>query len=74
MLCLWVLKPFFAPIVWAAILAYVSWPLYRRLRSAAHEFNATAALLMTVFVTCLVVVPMLWLLILIREEFINAAR
>ena len=32
LLCLMILAPFIAPIVWAAILAYASWPLYRRLR------------------------------------------
>ena len=32
LLCLLILWPFVTPIVWAAILAYASWPLYRRLR------------------------------------------
>lgn len=74
LLCLFVLRPFFAPIAWAAILAYASWPLYRRLRSRARTFNATAAFLMTLLVTCSVVVPVLWLLVLVREEFVQASR
>jgi PAS domain S-box-containing protein len=31
-LSLWVLRPFLVPVVWAAILAYVTWPLYRFVR------------------------------------------
>jgi len=74
LLCLWVLKPFLAPIAWAAILAYASWPVYRRVLGAARKPNMLAALLMTVFVTCLVVVPLLWLLVLVQEEVISASR
>ena len=29
-----VLEPFLVPIAWAAILAYVTWPIYRRVRHA----------------------------------------
>lgn len=73
-LCLLVLKPFFAPIVWAAILAYASWPAYRQLRKPLRKFDATAATLMTVLVTCSVVLPLVWLLILVRSELADAYR
>jgi predicted PurR-regulated permease PerM len=33
--CLAILRPFLALITWAAILAYVSWPLYRRVDHSA---------------------------------------
>ena len=29
-----VLRPFLVPVIWALILAYVTWPLYVRLRKA----------------------------------------
>lgn len=74
LLCLLVLRPFLATIAWAAILAYASWPLYRRLRSALRTFNSTAALIMTLLVTCAVVVPLVWLLVLVRGELVGAYR
>lgn len=74
LLCLLVLRQFFAPIVWAAILAYASWPLYRRLRAALRTLNATAAFIMTLLVTCAVIVPVLSLLVLVRDELVDAYR
>ncbi len=70
--CLLVLRPLLAPILWAAILAYVSWPLYSRLRTALCGFSTFAALLMTVLMTCAVVVPVLWLLFLMQGELVDA--
>ncbi len=72
LLCLLVLRTLLAPIVWAAILAYVSWPLYRRLRIPLRRSSTFAALLMTVLVTCAVVVPVLWLLFLMQGELVDA--
>ena len=60
LLCLMILAPFITPIVWAAILAYASWPLYRQLRRLLHGYRTIAALLMTLFLGCVVVVPVLW--------------
>jgi hypothetical protein len=61
LLCLMILAPFITPIVWAAILAYASWPLYRRLRRLLHGYRTVAALLMTLMLGCAVVVPVLWI-------------
>jgi predicted PurR-regulated permease PerM len=71
-LCLLILRPVLAPIVWAAILAYASWPLYRRLRAPLRAFNTSAALLMTLLMTCAVVVPLVWLLVLLQNELAGA--
>jgi hypothetical protein len=46
-LCLPVLRPFLAPILRAAILAYVTWPLYCRLRVPFRKFSTAAASVMT---------------------------
>lgn len=65
LLCFWVLMPFLAPIAWAAIVAYASWPVYRRARTPLGKLNTTAASLMTLLVACAVVLPVLWQLVLV---------
>jgi predicted PurR-regulated permease PerM len=72
LLCLLILAPFITPIVWAAILAYASWPLYHRLRRLLHGYRTIAALLMTLILGCAVVVPVLWILVLVQGELITA--
>jgi predicted PurR-regulated permease PerM len=73
-LCVLVLRPFLAPILWAAILAYVTWPLYRRLRTPFRKFNNTAATVMTLLVVAGAIAPLLWLLVLIQHELVDAYR
>ncbi len=73
-LCLLVLRPFLAPILWAAILAYVTWPLYGRLRLPLGRHSSAAALLMTLLVLALAIVPLFWLLILMQHELVGAYR
>lgn len=70
--CLWVLRPFIVPILWAAILAYASWPLYRALRRPLRRLGTLAALLMTLLIGCAVVLPVLWILVLVQGELIVA--
>ena len=72
--CLAILKPFLALITWAAILAYVSWPLYRLARRPFGRFENAAAFSMTLLLTCAVILPVLWLLILVSEELIADYR
>ncbi len=68
LLCLWVLAPFLAPIAWAAVLACVSWPAYRRLRTLFGRSATAAALVMILLVTCVLLIPLFWLLFLLRNE------
>lgn len=70
--CLVVLTPFVAAITWAAILAYASWPVYRRLRKPFGKFKTVAASLMTLLLTGVVVLPVLWMLVLVGEELVVA--
>lgn len=74
MLGVWlVLAPFLVPIAWAGILAYSSWPLYSRLlRSLGGRANI-AALLMTLGIAAVAVIPMLWLLVVLKVELSAAA-
>ena len=73
-LCVLVLRPFLAPILWAAILAYLSWPLYRRFRGPFRKFSTVAASLMTLLVVTVAIVPLFWLLVLIQHEVVDAYR
>ncbi len=70
-----VLVFFITPTLWAAILAYVTWPLYTRLRKRLPERDNTSALLMTLALVLVVGVPILMGMLLlqqdIRDAFVN---
>jgi len=72
--CLLVIRPFVAPILWAVILAYASWPLFRRVRTLMRGWNSTAAFVMTVIIGCLVVLPVLYILVLLQTELVSAYK
>jgi len=55
--CLAVLRPFAGCFAWAAILAYATWPIYKRLLRRLHRRSTLAATLMTLFVTLSIIVP-----------------
>ncbi|MFO1350889.1 MAG: AI-2E family transporter [Gammaproteobacteria bacterium] len=63
-----VLKVFIIPVAWAIILAYVTWPIYRYLRKIFQERPGLSALLMTLIMTAAFVLPMLWLISMLRME------
>lgn len=67
-----VLRPFVVPLIWGGILAYVSWPLQQRLMRLARGRNGLAALLTTLLVTLAIVVPLVWLILMVRVEGIAA--
>ncbi|HQW09525.1 MAG TPA: AI-2E family transporter [Steroidobacteraceae bacterium] len=67
-----VLKPFIVPVIWAVILAHVTWPLHRRLLVLLKGRRAASALVMTVVVTLAIVLPAIWLVALIRTELVAA--
>jgi predicted PurR-regulated permease PerM len=67
-----VLNWFIAPAVWAAILAYVTWPAYGRLRRLMRGHAMGSALLMTLLLTAAFVLPLLWLIVLMQHEFVLA--
>jgi predicted PurR-regulated permease PerM len=52
--CLAIVRPFLSSITWAAILAYVSWPLFRVVRRPFSRFQNAAAFCITVLLTVLV--------------------
>ena len=67
-----VLQLFLAPLAWAAILAYTTWPLHVRLRRVAPGWPGVTALMMTLLLTAAFVLPLLWLMTLLRGELTAA--
>jgi len=67
-----VLGPFLVPAAWAGILAYVSWPGYRWLLARLPGRPNITATLMTLLMTAILVLPMLWLLIVLEGELVGA--
>lgn len=68
-----VLAPFLVPVLWAAIFAYVTWPLHLRLERALHS-RRLAATLMTLLVAAAVVAPLVWLVLTLQAELAGAYR
>ena len=67
-----VLAPFIVPLVWAAILAFVTWPAYQWLLRACGGRSLPAALIMTSAVSIAVVAPLAWVAAVLRVELIHA--
>jgi predicted PurR-regulated permease PerM len=66
-----VLRPFVVPLIWGAILSYVSWPLQQRIVRWVRGRKGLAALLTTMLVTLAIVVPLVWLVLMVRVEAVN---
>lgn len=66
-----VLQPFIVPVIWAVILAHVTWPLYRRVLKVTKR-RSPAALIMALLVTAAIVVPTFWFVTIIRSELMTA--
>jgi predicted PurR-regulated permease PerM len=67
-----VLQPFVVPVIWGAILAYASWPLNQRMLRVCGGRPGVAALVTTLVVSLALVVPLVWLVLLVRVEAIEA--
>ncbi|HEX4619870.1 MAG TPA: AI-2E family transporter [Steroidobacteraceae bacterium] len=67
-----VLDPFIVPVVWAAILAYVTWPGYEWLLSKCRGRSILASLAMTTVVSAAVIAPLAWLAVVVRIELLHA--
>ncbi len=59
--CLWVLAPFVSILFWAAVLAFASWPLMRRLTALLNGNETLAASLLTAGWMLLVAAPLVLL-------------
>lgn len=63
-----ILAPFLAPLAWAGVLAYASWPMMAWLRTRCGGRETLAAGLATALVTLTLCAPLLWLLWLGQQE------
>lgn len=63
-----VLHLFIVPVVWAIIVSYATWPVFRRLRKRLPRYPGVSAFLMTMLLTAAFVLPALWIAILLRGE------
>ncbi|HEY6823033.1 MAG TPA: AI-2E family transporter [Steroidobacteraceae bacterium] len=66
-----VMEPFIVPLVWAAILAFVTWPGYEWLIAKLRGRRTIAATLMTGAVTVAVIAPLAWLAVVLRLEIVH---
>ncbi|MBC7982611.1 MAG: AI-2E family transporter, partial [Candidatus Obscuribacterales bacterium] len=66
-----VLQPFLVPLIWGGILAYVSWPLNQRLFLMFRARIGWAALCTTLIVTVVLIVPLIWLVLVLRIEAVH---
>jgi predicted PurR-regulated permease PerM len=64
---LMVLRPFLIPMAWAAIVAYVTWPLYSRVRDWTGQ-PATTATVFTLAVLFGLGIPVGWVLVALAEQ------
>jgi len=67
-----VLHLFLAPVVWAVILAYSTWPIFLWVRRGLGGRRAASALVMTLLLTAAIVVPLLLTIGLLRSEITHA--
>lgn len=66
-----IMDPFIVPLVWAGILAFVTWPAYEWVRRKCRGHNTPAALLMTTLVSAAVVAPLVWVAVVLRLEVVR---
>ena len=57
--CLIVLRPFVSALLWAVVLSFASWPVYRRLLSLLGNRRTLAALVMTLGMVLILLLPFL---------------
>ncbi len=55
--CLLVLRPFVSALLWAVVLCFSSWPVYRRLLGWVRNRRTLAAFLMTLAMVLIVLLP-----------------
>ncbi|MEC7120751.1 MAG: AI-2E family transporter [Pseudomonadota bacterium] len=63
-----ILAFFISPVLWAAILAYVTWPLYRRLYTLLHGRRNLSALIMVSSLALIIGVPLLIGVFVLQQE------
>lgn len=55
--CVVVIWPFLSAILWAAVICFSTWPIYKRCERAVGGYRALAAIVMTLLVVLVVIAP-----------------
>jgi len=63
-----VLKYFIVPVVWAAIIAYMTWPLYQSIKRSVGSRPNLSAIIMMIMVTLVVGIPLTFAIFLLQHE------
>ncbi len=71
---LYTVQPFLIPLAWAAILAYVTMPMYNRVLRLIGERPSVAAAISTLLLVLTIIVPVSLLLIRLQGEVFEAYR
>lgn len=66
--CFMVLQPFLTAILLAAVIAVVTWPLFRRLRASLRQSSGAAATLMVLLIVVGFLIPMTFLLVALAQQ------
>jgi len=66
--CALVLWPFLSAILWAAVICFSTWPIYRRCERAVGGYRAAAAAAMTMLVLIAVVAPLAFLVTALADD------
>jgi hypothetical protein len=75
--CLFILRPFISAALWAAILCFSTWPLFTRLTTELGDRRTLAALLTTLLLSAIIIVPVAILVSRITAhtaEIVEASR
>lgn len=67
-----VIAPFLAPLAWASVLGYASWPVAERIRLWCNGRDVLAASICSALAAITLLLPLLWLAWLAQQEFANA--
>ncbi len=68
-----VLKPFLLAIIWAAIIAIASWPLYLAIEQHCGGRRPIASVLTTALICVLLVGPMVLLIVFVLQDIVSVA-
>ncbi len=66
--CALVLWPFLSAILWAAVISFSTWPIYRRCERAVGGYRAAAAAAMSMLVLIAVVAPLAFLVTALADD------
>lgn len=70
-LCFQVVQFFIVPAIWAAILAYVTWPVYIFFHEKVRFSTDFSAAIMTISITLMIGIPLVFGLFILQQEALN---